>query len=254
MKRSVRALLAALLLTLLAPGWAGSATIAGNTVNDSFNNAKRMLEQNVYHDHRVTLYCGAPYDARKNVALPPGFRTPGFEKRALKVEWEHSVPAEHFGQTFPEWREGAPLCVGPKGRRFKGRKCAEAANAEYRYMQADMYNLFPAIGAVNAVRSNYPYDELPGISGTFGSCEAKTDGRRFEPPARAKGAVARAAFYMEAAYPRYQIGRRQRQLFEAWNRLYPVDQWECTRTRRIERLQGNENPFVKRPCQELGMW
>lgn len=34
-------------------------------------------------------------------------------------------------------------------------------SAEYRLMQADMYNLFPAVGAVNAIRSNYNYELLP---------------------------------------------------------------------------------------------
>ena len=31
----------------------------GNTVNDSFNKAKQLLEKEVYFDHRVTLYCAA---------------------------------------------------------------------------------------------------------------------------------------------------------------------------------------------------
>ena len=117
---------------------------SGNTTNDSFGHAKKMLSQ-VYADHRVTLYCGASYDERGNVILPEGFITPKHEKRAAKIEWEHSLPAENFGKTFEEWRTGAPECFH-EGKPFKGRKCAEKANIEYRYMQADMYNLFPAIG------------------------------------------------------------------------------------------------------------
>ena len=31
-----------------------------------------MLERQVYHDHRVTIYCGAKFDAGKRVALPEG--------------------------------------------------------------------------------------------------------------------------------------------------------------------------------------
>lgn len=75
-------------------------------------------------------------------------------KRSYKIEWEHSVPAENFGRAFTEWREGHPLCVDNKGKSFKGRKCAEKVNKTYRYMQSDMYNLFPAVGSVNAARSN----------------------------------------------------------------------------------------------------
>lgn len=244
--KKVLFLLAALLL-------ATSALAGGNTTNDSFNKAKKTLEQQVYFDHRVTVYCGASFDAQKNVILPEGFTTPAHEKRAGKVEWEHAVPAENFGRAFAEWRDGDAQCVDNRGKAFRGRKCAEKVNADYRHMQADMYNLFPAIGAVNAVRSNKQYSALTGES-FFGSCEAKVDGNRFEPPNRAKGQVARAAKYMADAYPQYSLSRQQQQLFDAWDKMYPVDAWECARAQRIERIQGNENTFVKKPCQAAGLW
>ncbi|GKI13495.1 hypothetical protein CE91St39_29490 [Desulfovibrionaceae bacterium] len=153
-----------------------------------------------------------------------------------------------------EWREGDPQCIGKKGKPFKGRRCAEKINMEYRHMQADMYNLFPAIGAVNAVRSNKQYSALPGSASAFGSCPAKVDGKRFEPPDRAKGQVARAALYMADSYPKYRLSRQQQQLFEAWDKMFPVDAWECTRVKRIEKLQRNENARVKQPCQQAGLW
>ena len=239
---------------VLAMAPLSQAADRGNTANDSFNTAKRLLERQVYHDHRVTVYCGATFDSKKNIDLPKGFTTPSHAKRALKVEWEHAVPAENFGRAFVEWREGDAQCVNKNGKPFKGRKCAEKVNQRYRYMQADMYNLFPSIGAVNAIRGNFQYSELPGVAPDFGSCEAKVDGRRFEPPARAKGQVARAGLYMAWAYREDRLSAQQKRLFEAWDRTYPVDSWECTRARRIENLQGNENPFVKRPCQERGLW
>ena len=167
-------LAAALLLTSLG---IGSASAAGNETIDSFSKAKKMLERQIYFDHRVTLYCGASFDEKK-IDLPDGFFTKKHQKRASKVEWEHAVPAENFGRAFEEWREGHPQCVS-KGKPFKGRKCAEKVNMEYRHMQADMYNLFPAIGAVNAVRSNKQYSELPSAPSAFGICEAKVDGNRF---------------------------------------------------------------------------
>ena len=243
-----------LFLTLaLVVCWAVTAFAAGNEMNDSFSKAKKMLERQVYFDHRVTLYCGASFDEKKNIDLPDGFFTEKHQKRASKVEWEHAVPAENFGRAFEEWREGHPQCVS-KGKPFKGRKCAEKVNMEYRHMQADMYNLFPAIGAVNATRSNKQYSELPSAPSAFGICEAKIDGNRFEPPPRSKGQVARAALYMADSYGKYRLSRQQEQLFNAWNKMYPVDHWECTRAKRIEKLQGNENRFVKEPCQQAGLW
>jgi deoxyribonuclease-1 len=61
----------ALPFTLLVFSFA--AVSGGNISNDSFNNAKRMLERQVYQDHRVTVYCGAKFDAKKNIEAPEGF-------------------------------------------------------------------------------------------------------------------------------------------------------------------------------------
>ena len=243
--------------TLAALLLAAASTLlmaAGNTEIESFTKAKRLLEREVYFDHRVTLYCGASFDARKNVTLPDGFTTPKHAKRAQRVEWEHVVPAENFGRAFVEWREGADVCVDKKGKAFKGRKCAEKANAAFRYMQADLYNLYPAIGAVNAMRSNYRYSMLPGVPATFGTCSMKIDGRRAEPPEAARGTIARTVLYMADAYRgTYRLSRQDRQLMEAWDRQYPVDKWECTRARRIEAIQGNPNERVKEACRKAGL-
>lgn len=248
----MRKILSLALCALLLPC---VAVAGGNTTNDSFSRSKKLLERQVYYDHRETIYCGAAFDEQRRVSLPEGFVTPSHHKRAGRVEWEHAVPAENFGRAFAEWREGAAECVNRDGKPFRGRRCAEKVNMEYRYMQADMYNLFPAVGAVNAVRSNKRYSALPQSSVAFGSCGAKVDGARFEPPDRAKGQVARAVLYMEDSYaPRYRLSNQQRRLFEAWDRMFPVDEWECTRAKRIERLQGNENQRVKKPCLEAGLW
>ncbi len=243
-------LLSALLAALLLPTL---ALAGGNTSNDSFSHAKKLLGQ-VYTDHRVTFYCGAEYDAQGNITLPEGFTTPKHEKRADKIEWEHALPAENFGQTFTEWRDGAPECVDNRGKEFRGRKCAEKVNQEYRLMQADMYNLYPAIGAVNAMRSNFNYQMLAGEPSTFGTCEMKIADRKAEPPTRARGQIARTYFYMQDSYSRYHMSRQQEQLMQAWDKQYPVDAWECTRAKRIEALQGNENKFVKQPCVAAGLW
>lgn len=250
MKRIVW-LLWALLLVLPAQGRA-----AGNMQNESFAKAKRLLEQKVYYDHRQTLYCGAAFDEHKQIRLPRGFTADKHRKRSSRVEWEHVVPAENFGRAFPEWREGHALCVDRKGKAFKGRACAEKVNADYRRMQADMYNLYPAIGSVNAVRSNKNFQMLgPDVPSAFGSCPMKISGNKVEPPERARGQIARSSLYMAASYgEHYRLSRQQQQLMQAWARQYPVDAWECRRASRIERLQGNENRFVKESCLSAGLW
>jgi deoxyribonuclease-1 len=230
-----------------------SAPIQGNTREQSFQDAKRALERAVYFDHRVTLYCQAAFDAKGTITPPPGFSTPKHKARAGRIEWEHAVPAENFGRTFAEWRDGHPDCQDKRGP-FKGRKCAERVNPEYRLMQADMYNLYPAIGAVNAMRSNDNYAMLPDAPPTFGSCGMKVADGKAEPPDHAKGTVARSTKYMARAYPRFRLSDQQAKLMDAWDRMFPVDRWECLRASRIESIQGNENPLVRDKCVEAGLW
>jgi deoxyribonuclease-1 len=224
------------------------SSIATNQTIDSFSKAKKILEKKVYQNHRITLYCNAEFNSKKKVIPPKGFHTDKYVKRAKKVEWEHAVPAENFGRTFEEWRSGDKQCVSSKGKSFKGRKCAEKVNKEYRYMQSDMFNLYPAIGAVNALRSNYNFTMLPDEKSDFGSCNMKIENRKAEPPEAARGRIARTYLYMEDTYSRYKMSKSQRQLMNAWDKMYPVTEWECQRAKTIAQLQGNKNNVVQSQC------
>ena len=59
--------------------------------------------------------------------------------------------------------------------------------------------------------------------------------------------------YMQDAYPLYKMSSAQQKLMTAWNTMYPVDRWECLRAERIEKIQGNENPFVKEACRKADL-
>lgn len=226
-------------------------SVSGNSRFESFAQVKRLLLERVYTDQRVTLYCRAPFHPDRRVDVPPGFVTSRHRERATRLEWEHVVPAENFGRFFPAWRDGDAQCVTGNGRSYRGRRCAEKVSPAFRRMQADMHNLFPAIGAVNAARSNYGMQMLPDVPPAFGSCAVKIARRKVEPPDAAKGPVARASLYMAAAYPTFRLSAAQQKLFQAWNRQFPPDAWECERERRIARLQGNANPFVRQACDAL---
>jgi deoxyribonuclease-1 len=245
MKTIITALIA-ILITL--------PTLAANEEVQSFSKAKKILEKQVYNNHRITLYCGATFDAKKKVTPLKGFTTTKYVKRSKKIEWEHVVPAENFGRTFSEWRDGDKQCTNNKGKAFKGRRCAEKVNAEYRYMQADMFNLYPAIGAVNALRSNYNFTMLTNAKSDFGSCAMKIDNRNAEPPEAARGRIARTYLYMDTAYKRYSMSKSQRQLMTAWDKMYPVDAWECARAKKLTSIQKSENGVVKTRCKSAGVW
>jgi deoxyribonuclease-1 len=181
-----------------------------------------------------------------SAAHPNGFSSSKYIKRGKKLEWEHVIAAENFGRTFSEWRGGDPLCVTKKGKSFKGRSCASKVNMEYRYMQADLYNLYPAVGAVNALRSNYRYAMIDGDF--LGDCEMIIDDRKANPPNRAKGIVARVSLYFAETYKRYKLSDSQRKLFEVWDRQFPVTETECKRNKIIEGIQGNVNQVMKKRC------
>ena len=242
------------IINLLVATLIATPAIAANQEIESFSKAKKTLEKKVYNNHRTTLYCGAAFDVKKKVTPPQGFTTIKYVKRSKKIEWEHVVPAENFGRTFSEWRDGHKQCLNSKGKTFKGRKCAEKVNTEYRHMQADMFNLYPAIGAVNALRSNYNFTMLPAAKSDFGSCTMKIDNRKAEPPEIARGRIARTYLYMEGTYKRYNMSKSQRQLMNAWDKMYPVDAWECTRAKNITSLQKSQNEVVKSRCDALMMW
>jgi deoxyribonuclease-1 len=122
-------------------------------------------------------------------------------------------------------------------------------------MEADLYNLWPEIGELNGLRSNYSMANLGGPernpSGiSFGGCKAVIANRKFEPMDMSKGVVARTYFYFDQTYPGHGIiSEKNRKLFEAWGRQFPVTAWECERAAKIKAIQGNENPILKAECK-----
>lgn len=163
-------------------------------------------------------------------------------ERGMYIEWEHIVPAWAFGNTRECWRE--PVCTNSKGKQYKGRKCCEKIDKKFRIMQADMYNLVPAVVELNADRSNYHFSIIPGENIEYGACDFEVDGKLVEPKEDIRGDIARTYFYIEKTYG-VKISDKQRKLFEIWNRQDPVFDWERLRASRIEKIQGNENKFIK---------
>ncbi len=131
----------------------------GNHEIKSFSSAKKILAT-IQEKHPKTLYCNCNYNGKRIDPKSCGYQVQGEnEKQALRLEWEHVVPAEAFGQAFKEWREGDPSCVTKTGKPYKGRKCAEH-NPEFVAMESDLYNLWPEIGELNRLRSNYSMAEI----------------------------------------------------------------------------------------------
>lgn len=225
------------------PGQAPKAPATLPNTAGSFETAKRWLYQRVYADRPVTFYCGCKYDP---ATLKTDLRSCGVTprkntERAGRVEAEHVMPAEEFGNFRQCWREPEKVC----GKKISGRECCNKTDPLFEAAHNDLHNLFPAVGEVNGDRSNFRWGEIPGEAREYGACEIEVDAsiRRAEPPDNVKGDIARVYFYMEKTY-RFKISDQQRQLFTAWAKADPPDPWETERNRRIAEIQGQGNPFI----------
>ncbi|QOY54014.1 endonuclease [Candidatus Sulfurimonas marisnigri] len=225
------------------------------SANESFSKSKKELRK-IYQGHQTTIYCDCKYNYKdkKNMIvrdscgyIPRNERTKKgkVNQRAKRIEWEHLIPAENFGRQFSCWRDGDAKCTD-KGKAFKGRKCCEKIDKQYRIMQADMHNLFPAVGELNADRSNFRFDfELPS-KGQYGECRFNVDfkDRRVKVREEIRGVIARDYLYFNKQY-KMKLSKQELQKYNAWDKEYPADTWEIQRNNRIEKIQGNSNPFIK---------
>lgn len=231
------AIIVLLALSVLLP-----STLVGASPPTSFDRAKIELRQHVYHDQNRggslgTAYCGCDWEwlGRSGGRVDHascGYQTRAQENRAVRIEWEHIVPAHSFGHQRQCWQNG-------------GRRNCISDDPVFRVMEADMHNLTPSVGEINADRSNYRFGVLPNKSRQHGQCDFKVDFRQrvAEPRDEIKGMFARVYFYMHDRYD-LSMSSQQERLLMAWDRVHPVTEWERERDRRIAGIMGHSNPFV----------
>ncbi len=108
-------------------------------------------------------------------------------------------------------------------------------------MEADMFNLVPAVGEVNGDRSNFSYAQAPKNTQytQCRNCKVYTDfkERRSYPADYSQGWITRAYLHMSQTYG-INLAKAERQLMEAWDKMYPPSAWERERTRIIKREMG----------------
>ncbi|USQ15548.1 endonuclease (plasmid) [Legionella lytica] len=207
----------------------------------SFAQSKKIVQQ-LFQNHPQTIYCGCTYQGKTVNLDSCGMSEAKEKKRANRIEIEHVVAAEHFGQQFACWRE--LLCHDNKGKAYKGRKCCQKIDERFRHMEAELYNLWPESGLVNQARSNYRFGMVPGKEDYFG-CSIKIDKltRRVEPSDQTKGIVARAYLFMSDHYA-LLLSKQQEQLFRVWNKRFPPTEWEHQWANQVAQIEGYPNPYI----------
>ena len=224
----------------------------------SFEAAKNAGDDHVYYDHRMTLYCGCNYISKNDEAgagkvdaeacnltpLPKKYK-----ENAKRIEWEHIVPASLTpARYFSCWKEPEMI---EKCRSLRGRQCCEKINPIAQGMLFDLHNLAPTVGQINKYRLNDRYGEVEDDSEyvTWPNCGLRDENGTtqrtgmFEPLDCVKGDVARVWLYMQDTH-QVIIPDEELEMFRRWSEIDPVSPWEQLREKRINKIQGNNNPHV----------
>ncbi|WP_299818029.1 endonuclease [uncultured Pontibacter sp.] len=144
-------------------------------------------------------------------------------------------------------------------------------------MRSDIHHLFPTYDTWNSDRGSDPFAEIPDnqttkwVRGTSSQSSIPTtnideyseDGPgKYEPREDHKGNLARAVFYFYTmhANERFDSGKNSITAVADINTLYqwhlkdPVDAREVERNNRVEKAQGNRNPYIDYPDLVASAW
>lgn len=202
----------------------------------SFGRSKRLLATKVYTNHQKAFYSDCDYKIKEKKLIPIhktcGFKYRKNKNRSERIEWEHVVPAWHFGHQLRCWQNG-------------GRMTCRQNNTKFKQMEADMHNLVPAIGEINGDRSNFRYGMIEGEKRAYGkvNMEILFSNKKAEPMESVFGDIARVYFYMRDRYG-LRISKTQEKMLIAWNNIDPVSSWEKKKNQLIKKLQGDENLYI----------
>lgn len=226
-------------LLLCPDAHAQAADAAPPALPHSFTQAKQILSRRIHADNtdRRTFYCGCRYSEAGLIDAASCGYVPRREdsRRAARLEWEHIVPASFIGKGRACWDRGHDACISRTGRAYKGRRCCEKTDPEFRAISADLHNLVPEIGELNADRRDFPHREIEGEDRQYGQCDFEVDAARkaAEPAEPLRGFIGRTWLYMSETY-RLTLPEEDRAVYEAWADAYPPDAWEMQRRSRIE--------------------
>lgn len=213
-----------------------------------FQKAKRVLKR-FYKKVGTDFYCGCSFSEDKENfgRLKIDFTSCGLSSRKDNhrqtwIEWEHIVPAYSFGNNRECWTK--ENCEA-NGKPVRGRKCCRATDPEFNRMEADMHNIVPVPGEINADRGTFSYGEIEGEERNYGLCDFEINFKEqsAEPKPNIRGDIARTYFYMEWKYG-IPVPENRRKLYESWNQLDPPDTFEIRKNEIIEKIQKVKNPFI----------
>lgn len=168
------------------------------------------LIRNVYPEGGQTLYCQADFQ--------PG------DRLSLERIYSDKQLAQH-------------LDCGSR------RQCQ--SHRTYQQAQQDRHNLYVVTRRSELARRRTQFGALSNIDDRDPKCGYKQSFQTFEPPAHARGNVARAMFHMHQEYDLPLLGSLA--TYQDWNRTDPVSEEEQRRNDAIASQQGTRNAFIDNP-------
>ena len=204
----------------------------------SFSTAKKKMYKTVYQNQGDTFYCGCDWSKKKVDLQSCGLQSyfpKKQRKRSLRTEAEHIIPASWLLKVNGKFRK----CVtDAKAKGKSPRKYCQKYDKSYKQAHSDLVNLVPAVGQINADRSNKPFlDVVKNKSKSYGKCNIEISSRGIVPPKDKRGDIARIAEHMSNKYG-VTYAKRQQALFDRWAKLDPVSQEEIQRNKKIIKIQG----------------
>lgn len=204
----------------------------------SFSTAKKKLYSKVYKNSGETFYCGCKWSAKKTDLNSCGLQSyfsKKQKKRAARTEAEHIIPASWMLKVNNKTRQCA---IDSKKVTDSAREYCQMQDIDYKQAHNDLVNLFPAVGQINADRSNKPFvDATKSKVKTYGKCNIEIGSRGIIPPTDKKGDIARVAFYMTEKYG-VTYSKRQLKLFKQWDNQDPISKQEIEHNKRVIKVQG----------------
>jgi len=180
--------------------------------------AANIFWHQLYGDGGWTLYCGLK------------FNRPNISEDLKTLAIEHIYTTSRIINT-----------LGCQSRR----QCYEQ-NKRFLVMEADLHNLYPVRLDLSNALYDSEFGEIEGDDWRVGDCDFERKNGFVQPRLLARGNVARSIFYMHNRY-KLPIKKDTLEILKRWNKEDPPSQQEIVRNDKIEKIQGNRNPYIDDP-------
>ena len=211
----MKTLLAAALALYISLFAVSSSFAQGQTKIRDYETARRQYFWNQLYDNGGRdLYCGVRF------------------RKGQRLSVEHVYAADWIADKF-------------------GCENRDCNHPTYKFAEADLHNLWPALGAINSSRGKSFFGEIPDIKPRLPpsiadlKCSYKKLKDLVEPRRSVWGDIARSLFYMHVEYDLPL--RAMLPVLKIWHRKDPPNNYERWRNKRIFDLQGTRNRFIDTP-------